>query len=237
MAFGHGKDSRVLLNETNPSGYITDYTTSAGRALANVTCLGATGHSFLPGLRVGGFSVRGPLDLTGVLHSEVNGNLGTDNGALWTVFPSGWTIGQPAFVCASDLESYNLTSTPTDAVRVDVSAQPDSGVDWGVSLHALGAETADGNATSVDNAAGTSNGGVATIHATAYSGLTNAIVKVQHSTDNSSWNDLVTFATITAATSERVLVAAGTTVSRYLRANVDVTGTGSVTYAVAFARR
>jgi len=49
----------------------------------------------------------------------------------------------------------------------------------------------------------------------------------------------VTFATVatTVLTAERVLVAAGTTVNRYLRATSTTSGTGAVVYTVAFARR
>jgi hypothetical protein len=76
------------------------------------------------------------------------------------------------------------------------------------------------------------------MHVTAFSGLTNNIVTIEHSVDGAtSWNTLVTFATYTGITSERVVVAAGTTVRRYLRVVDNVTGAGSTTRAVAFARR
>jgi hypothetical protein len=47
----------------------------------------------------------------------------------------------------------------------------------------------------------------------------------------------VSFTNVTAVTSERVKVANGTTVNRYLRVVTDVTGTGSVTFLVAAAPR
>ena len=61
--------------------------------------------------------------------------------------------------------------------------------------------------------------------------------KIQHSTDNSSWADLATFTTVTAVTSQQVVVAAATTVNRYTRALATITGVGTMTYAVTFARR
>jgi hypothetical protein len=77
------------------------------------------------------------------------------------------------------------------------------------------------------------------VHTTAIAGAAPSVVwKIQHSTDNSTWADLVTFAASTAVGFERVEVAAGTTVNRYLRAIRTFGGTTtSITSAVAFARR
>ena len=108
-------------------------------------------------------------------------------------------------------------------------------IDRGLILHPLAARTVDTNGTAVDNTAGTTAGGAGYVQVTAYSGLTNAVIKIQHSTDNSVWADLITFATVTAApTAERKAVSG--TVNRYVRALVDVTGTGSTTVFVGFNR-
>ena len=98
----------------------------------------------------------------------------------------------------------------------------------------LAAITSDTNGTAVDNAAGTTNGGTGVVHVTAFSGFSGGVFKVQHSTDNSSWSDLITFTTVAGKTSERVTVSG--TVNRYLRFFTDVTGTGSVTVQGSFAR-
>ena len=85
---------------------------------------------------------------------------------------------------------------------------------------------------------GTANGGVAHLHVSAFSGLTSDVITIEHSVNGStSWATLVTFATITGVTSERVVVAPGTSVRQYLRVVDDVTGTGSITRFVAFSRR
>jgi hypothetical protein len=129
----------------------------------------------------------------------------------------------------------------SDAVGYTFQAASDDSVDMGYVIHALGPETADGNGTAVDRGAApltpTTRGAAVAIHVTAYSGLTSAAIKVQHSPDNSVWSDLVAFTSVTAITSERKLVADGTTVNRYLRVVTDVTGTGSVTFLVAVAPR
>jgi hypothetical protein len=74
--------------------------------------------------------------------------------------------------------------------------------------------------------------------ALARGGYTNAIIKVRHSTNDSTWSDLITFTAVTAApASERVAVTG--TVNRYIQTTVTWTGSGSsesATYAVGLAR-
>jgi hypothetical protein len=236
VTFAHSKDSRVLVNERHVSGSLTGWTVTHRRAMGTTTSLLDDGYKAVPGLMSGSLALRGLLDGTnGDLYAETVAQLGVDNGLLVTALPHGGTIGRPAFIAVSDLEGLNVPANTGDAVSLTIEAAPDDGVDLGVSLHALGAETADGNAASVDQAASTSNGGVGSLHVTAYTGLTQAVIKIQHSEDDSVWADLITFTTVTAATSQRST--ASGTVNRYVRSTIDVTGTGSTTYAVAFARR
>lgn len=96
-------------------------------------------------------------------------------------------------------------------------------------------------AASLDNSALSSNGGGAVLEVTALSlgGYTNLAWLLEHSTDNSSFITLVTFATRTAIGAERVEVAAGTTVRRYLAGAWSYGGAGSGptnTSMISFAR-
>jgi hypothetical protein len=226
----------VLVNERHLSAYINGWTYTGERTLSTVTSILDTGARFIPSIHSGGLNVTGMFDsTTGAIHDEVSSANGVDDGLLWTILPSGLTIGQPALMCVSELKDYKVTSKVGEAVAVSIDVQPDDGTDIGVQLHALGAETVDTNSTSVDNAAGTTNGGVAHLHVTAFSGLTTATIKVQHSTDNSAWSDLIALTAVTAITSQRSTVTG--TVNRYVRSFLDVTGTGSITFALSFARR
>lgn len=238
MSFVHSKASRVLVNDTHLTGTIRGYSLGHTRQLADVTSPLDDGHRWLPGLLGGSLSLQGLFDSTaGSVHTKASAAVGVDNGLLVTVLPDGFTIGQPAFIAVTDLEGYTVDATVSDAVSVQIDGAPDDGVDWGVSQHAHGAETATGNSTSVDGTAATTGGGVASLHVTAASGTTpSATVKVQHSTDNSAWVDLITFTAATTATSERKTVTG--TVNRYTRETRTISGTTpSFTYAVAFARR
>lgn len=238
MTFTLGNVSRVLANEKSVSSTLAGWTVQHQRAMSEVTTLVESGARFVPGLMSGSITLRGPQDsVSQDLHGEIAAAVGVDNALQVTVCPYGTAIGLFAMTAVGDVAEHSIDGAVADAVGFTMTTQADESVDMGFIAHALGAETVDGNGTAVDRTAGSTNGGVAAIHVTAYSGLTSAAIKVQHSTDNSVWTDLVAFTTATAVTSERKLIAAGTTVNRYVRAVTDVTGTGSVTFLVAFAPR
>ena len=110
-------------------------------------------------------------------------------------------------------------------------------VEEGVIIEALTAQTASGNSASVDNSASSASGGSGYIQATAKSGTSPTMaVKIQHSADDSSYADLITFTTASDLTAERKTVSG--TVNRYLRVNRTIGGSSSpsVTYVVGFSR-
>jgi hypothetical protein len=247
MAFAHGSSTRVLVNEKEVSSEVSGWGMSHQRAVSEVSCVGQTagaaGARFVPGLMSGTLTLRGPQDddETGGLTKEITDAIGVDNVFLATCLPDGHAIGKPAFFCVGDPTEWAVDATVADAVGYTFAASADESVEMGYVIHALGAETADGNGTAVDRGASpltpTTRGAVAAIHVTAYAGLTSAAIKVQHSTDNSVWADLVAFTSVTAIGFERKAVVTGTTVNRYLRVVTDVTGSGSVTFLVSVAPR
>jgi hypothetical protein len=247
VSFAHGSSTIVLVNEKAVSSEVSGWTMSHQRAVSEVTTVGQTagaaGAKFVPGLMSGSLALRGPQDNDEAagLTAEIHAAIGVDNSFLATCLPDGVAIGKPAFFVVGDPSEYAIDAAVADAVGYTLTAQADDSVDMGYVIHALGAETADGNGTAVDRGDSpltpTTHGAAVAIHVTAYSGLTSAAIKVQHSTDNSIWADLVAFTSVTAIGSERKLVADGTTVNRYLRVVTDVTGTGSVTFLVSVAPR
>jgi len=238
MATAHSKDSRILVNDRHVSGDLRGWSTAKTCPLADETNLLSAGGTTKPGIVAGSISLKGYLDsATTSLAAEAVAAAGAENALLVTACPDGTAVGATALMAVCDQTGFLADASHDAVVPLAIEALPDSGVDWGVVLHGLTAETADANAASVNHGAATANGGVAALHLSAFSGLTNVVVKVQHSANNSTWADLVTFATATGLTSERVVVATGTAVDQYLRATVDVTGTGTCTPAVAFARR
>jgi|TARA_R110000824_G_scaffold77787_2_gene196625 hypothetical protein len=110
-------------------------------------------------------------------------------------------------------------------------------IEEGEIVEALTAQTATGNSASLDNSASSASGGSGYIQVTAESGTSPTMaVKIQHSADDSSFADLITFTTASTVSAERKTVDG--TVNRYLRVNRTVGGSSSpsVTYMVAFSR-
>lgn len=240
MAFTLGNTSRVLANEQAVSSTLAGWSVSHSRAASEVTTVVESGARFVPGLMAGSLTLRGPQDSTGqTLDAEITAAKGVDNSLLVTVCPYGTAVGTFAITVLGDVSEHAVDASVSEAVGFTVTAAADESVDMGFVVQPLGAVTADGNGTTIDRGVGsaTTGGAVAVLHATAYTGFTTVGIKVQHSTDGSTWADLQSFTALTAVGAERRLIAAGTTINRYVRAVTDVTGTGSVTYLVALAPR
>lgn len=245
MSFIPGYGIRVLANKSVVSGFVAGATMTHNRAVSEVTTAGqvvaTAGAAFVPGLMGGTLALRGPQDGLGasLLHTEILAAVGADNGLLITVLPDTDAIGKPALFCMGDPTDWAIDAGVADAVGYTVAAQPDESVELGYVIHPVTAETATGNSASIDRGVGSASarGGAFGLHVTAYAGITNAVVKVQHSADNVSWADLITYATTTVVGWQMMRVPVGTNINRYLRATITVTGAGSITYLVTAAPR
>lgn len=241
MAFTAGPKGRIFGGALALSGYVRDFNASFSVTPIDVTTLADTSKQFIMGQDMSSASVNMILDTdaaAGTQWSLLTSYKGATTVTPYSLMPQGASAGDVAWLFGANTTQLTGSAPIGGSVDIAMSMETDGATDWGVVVDPLTAATVDANGTARDNGAASSNGGVACIHATAFSGLTNNIVTIEHSVDGSTaWATLVTFATITAATSERVIVAPGTTVRRYLRVVDNVTGTGSCTRIVSFARR
>jgi len=146
-------------------------------------------------------------------------------------------VGDPAFLHYANQASF----THDGDGPVLVTANMPSGVTytdlerpWGVVLAAGASLDATTDGTSVDNGASSSNGLTAFLHVTATSSG-DWVLKVQHSADDSSWADLITFSADGSAITAEVGQASGT-VNQYLRFQATRTD-GTTTFWVTAARQ
>jgi hypothetical protein len=240
MAFTPSEKAEVLIGALRATAYARTAAFNGTMATHDVTTLADRAVVVIPTMTTSTFSVDGPLDVDTTANGQYD--LLVDMAAASASAPitygsAGLAAGAQVHMLDAWQTSFNVPAVASGGVDWSLSALATGAFDYGVSLEPLTAVTIDGNGTARDNGAATANGGVAHLHVTAFSGLTNNIVTIEHSVDNSVWATLVTFATYTGITSERVVVAAGTTVRRYMRVVDNVTGTGSTTRAVSFARR
>lgn len=239
MAAVAAKSARVLSDEFDLSTYFNSADVTREAAVPETTAFQASARSYLMGLVGGTASLAGFFDsVAGGEDVVLNAALGAASGQVVTVAPEGLAVGKRLDVLSSRLTRYQKSAPVDGVVGVSADIQADGGIDGGVALHDVTAETATANGTSVDNAASTANGGVGHLHVTANTRNGTLDVKIQHSTDNAVWADLITFAQIAASTVGKERKSVTGTVNRYTREVHTIAGTtGSVTPVVAFARK
>lgn len=233
MAQVAGRKSRLLLGDFNLAAYGTTAEAGWQQEMLDSTTFTTDGSkSFTPGQDGSTAKAGGYFDLAAYTDLAAFKSAAAQP---FTFGPSGLALGAE-LTMVNALEASFAVATPlTGLGAFDLSMQTDGYTDFGYSLHDLTAVTADESGTSIDQAAATTGGGVAHLHVTAYSGLDSAVVIVEDSANNSAWATIGTFATATAVTGEGLPIAG--TIRRYVRYSIDVTGTGSITFAVGLARR
>lgn len=237
MTFVHGRNVAILHGAYDLTTYFNSVDVPNEVEEVETTTFGSTAKTFLLGFAEGAISLEGYWDgSASAVDARLQAVLG-GSGTATTVGWNGTTIGNRCVLASGIEKKYDITAGVGDAVAVAAEMRADGGVDYGIFLHAKTAESTDDNTASVDNSAATTNGYATTLHVTALSGGGTWTIKVQHSTNNSVWADLVTFTAATGLTSERKT---GTgTVNRYLRVLWTIAGGSgnAATFAVAFARR
>jgi hypothetical protein len=240
--FRHGKNVNVFLDAYDFSTYFNNVSASTSIDTAETSAFGTSAKSYVVGHRDGTVSLSGMFEAT-----ESTGTdqyfataLGSATKIKLIVAPEGHSNGAGAIMLQADDTSYEVSSAIADIVQASAEFQSTDAVEHGVILSSGAAVSATGNGTGVDNTTSSLNGGAGFLSVPVNTRNGNITVKIQHSADNSTFADLVTFTVVssTTKTSERIEVASGTTVNRYLRVNYTVAGsTGSATPVVAFTRR
>lgn len=241
MAFVHGRSSRLLLDDSALSGFLRGWETSNEVELADTTVEGDEGHKFIPGLINGSLSLDGVWDNSdsdGDQDETLSTARGASSASVITAGPEGFALGKRVISIEARESSYAIASPVADAVTFAASWQSEGQTDTGVSLHDLAAESSSTDGSSHDNSASSASGAVAALHVTANTRDGSTTIKVQDSSDDSVFADLITFTAVGATSTTQERATASGTVDRYTRVASTLAGTtGSITYAVAIARR
>jgi len=239
--FRHGKNTKIYVDEYDFSAYFNDASSSTSVDTAETSAFGTDAKTYIAGHTDGTISLGGMFEgtaSTGTDQHFASSLAGAEQ--LVILATEGHAVGRRAVMMKSENTSYETSSPIGDVVQASVEFQADKGLGHGVILSSGSSLTATGNGTGVDNGASSADGGYGYLSVPVNTRNGNITVKVQHSADDSTYADLATFTVVsgTTLTSERVEVATGTTVNRYLRVNYTVAGsTGAATPVVAFTRR
>lgn len=233
--------TRLIAGALPLSCVATSVNFGVGRTMLERTALCDTSRVFIPGKQgEAPLSVSAMFDddsTAGSYWATLTANYSGDTLFPVTVAPAGFSDASVVWLGNAYQMTHELTSGADDAVDLNLDFRVTGQTLLGQSLDDHAAVTSTSTGSAIDGTAASSNGGVAHLHVTALDTPTTLDVTIEHSVNGStSWATLVTFTQVTTAVaSERVVVAAGTTVRRYLRASYTVAGT-SYTCAVAFAR-
>ena len=241
MAFIPGTSTRYYVGPQRFSVAGKSLTTSTTTAQLDVSSFEDKAMVYLNGQQNGSVSLELMMDTAYATTSQFT----TIN--TWATTPQPITVGfdgvansAVVWMILGNQSSVTYSAPVADIVTASVSVQPDGPMDLGYVIATEAAVTSTTNGTAIDLTAASTNGGVVHVHTTAFAGLTSNVVTVEGSANGTTGWALVTgatSATISAVGSERITIAAGTAVPRYLRVVDTVVGTGSTTRIVSFARR
>lgn len=237
--FRHGKRTAVLLNGTDMSPFLNDATTTQAIETAETTTFGDADKTYITGLADGTISTSGLFDSSAGASDEIlSGSLGQEDNTF-TVLPEGDTAGNRAVLANGQLASYEISSPVADVIAISAEVQADGGLLHGLSLTgAVSTGSASATTTGINNGSATSNGGLYNLHITSNTRDGSTVIKIQHSSDNVTYADLVTFTSVSASNTGGESITSTGTVNQYLRTLSTLAGaSGSVTYHVAAARR
>ncbi len=244
MAFSHGTSGRIWMDGFASSCSLNEVTVEGEIDVAETTTLCQTAKTYIPGLQ------DATIEMAGFFDSNTISPTTTFefflNARRRTTFPisffpeGGGTIGDPAYLLNGFLTTYSVETTVEDAAMVELEWQSSNGLLGGKVLTIDGARTAtdaDGEG-SIDNLVSSANGGLALLSVSAASGTTPTLdVKLEHSSDGSSWADVTGGAFTQQNAVNGELISFSGTINRHVRAVWTIAGgTPSFTFNVSFRR-
>ena len=233
MAFGHGKNMEVHVNGYDLTAYFESCESSHDADVAETSVFGGNNKAFVAGQKQATITLAGFYDGTAAaVDAVLQAAVGVDN-SEFCVWPQGDTAGNYGQGFQGIQTAYSITGTVDDACRVSASVQSITGRERIVSLKALAQVTTSGSTTAIDNGASSANGGSAYLQVTDVTGTVE--VKIEHSTDNNTWADLVEFTAVDTDHSSQRVTFSGT-VNRYTRVTYTLGGGETLTFACGLHR-
>lgn len=236
--------TRLITGAFPLSAYTTNVSPTHERMTIDRTSLVDESVVFIPGMSQSTLTVSTMVDsdtTAGGYWSTLTGFYGNSTLVPVTVSPSGISLASPTFMAEGLMSTMTGGSAVADGVNADLTFTTTGPADFGRNLVAHAALTTTTTGSNLDGGASSSNGGVAHLHVTAVAGTTPTldVIIEQSANGSSSWSTIATFSQVTTTVgAQRVVVAPGTSVARYLRAKATIAGTDpSYTISVAFARR
>lgn len=178
--------------------------------------------------------IEGFFNKTGA-HPRLDAGRVTQNDVIVSYLIEGPTVGGESMTIASKQVNYDGTRANNGELGVKATFLC-NGQEyvWGKMLTAGSTTYTSGTDTASQDLVASSTAGTFVVHCTAFTGST-VTVKLQHSTNNSTWSDVGVSTVFTAVGAVALPLTAATTVNRYVRANIAGTFT-TIDVAAAFCK-
>jgi len=227
----HGKNTKVYLNGNHVSEFFNNSDINATSDVADASVYNQASKKFTAGQKTGTLAMEGIFDggsgaIDEILEPIVGGK------SIWCIFYNGDASGKEGKGFEGLNTAYAIKSNIDDTTRISATAQSNVCQERIISLMTLEQKTTSGSTTSVDNATATV-GGSAYIHVTNVTGTVE--VKLEHSINNTDWDDLVSFVDVdTSNTAQRVEIVGA--IRRYARVTYTIGGGENITMQVSLHR-
>jgi len=176
-------------------------------------------------------------DAVGEIATVANARLvATDNEPV-ALLPLGIGAGLPA-VCQSGLLTQVEVESPADGLTtISIEGASDVGLELAYQIGDYDTPiTADGDTPNLDGGAASSDGGAAYVFIDEFSGFSDVTVQIEHSANGTTgWSSIGTTPALTA-NGDAVRIPLVGSIEQYVRANIDVTGVGSVQVLITLSR-
>jgi hypothetical protein len=235
MPATHGLNARLYLGGADVSTFFKSASVDSSKDTVDTTAFGSASKTYIPGLRDATASLEGMFD-NGVSGGDaiLRAALESSSNLQFSMYPEGAALGNFGFGLSGIQTSHAISASTDDVVQASAEIQSSTGAERLQSVADKGAVAATGPLTTVDSGAATTTGGVGYLHV--FVSGTSVTVKIQDSVDGTTWTDLITFVAATSSQAQRIPLAGGATVKRYLRANVTALTGGPATIQVGVGR-
>ena len=168
MAFIHGKNTKVLMNQYDLSAFLNNTDMTWEVDTPETTTYGNDDRVFIGGLRGSTLSFGGFYSATSsaAIDEVVPTDLGNVTPKLLSYATSGFGVGNRVYSVQSFYTNYTVTSPVDGVVTIALDVQGTDKLSDAVSLHNLTAVSSDGNSSVVDQANSSADGGIAYLHVT-----------------------------------------------------------------------
>lgn len=232
----HGRYCAVLINQFDVSRYLNKMNAQRNAPELEATTFLASAREYVADFPDGTMALEGfyKTDPTNLNTAEevFRAAIGSTTKRVVTVCPElATTYGKRALLLDA-VETKHMVDAPAAGLILS-NADFRGSLDHGLLLAEKASRTSTANGTSHNNSVTTNAGAVGHLHVFEASGTSETLdSKIQHSLDDSTWLDLITFAQATGVTSERVKATGLAAVNQVETATVGGAATASANVIV-----